>query len=359
MSTYTTSNPKEKIYVGIDVHKKTYSVTILGECIEKKRVSMSASPNALITFLETTYSSKEINTAYEAGFCGFHLHRQLENAGIKNIIVNPASIEIAANQRVKTDKKDSNKIAEHLSQRRLKGVRVPTLKEESKRLLTRTRSQLIVQRVRTGNQIKSKLFLFGLIDCNDENVMSKKYLEHIKTLNLNEELRIAIDCLSNIWLYLSEQINKIDLELQKQAQNDVDLESIYRSVPGLGPISARILANELGDMSQFKNERTLFCFVGLTPSEHSSGESVRQGHITRQGAGRLRKVLTECAWINIRKDPAMAEVFNRISATRGKKRAIIGVARRLIGKIRACFKKRTLYQIGFSKEEKNAKNNEN
>lgn len=140
----------------------------------------------------------------------------------------------------------------------------------------------------------------------------------------------------------------IDLELKKQAQVDLNLETVYRSVPGIGPLSARILANELGDMSQFKNERVLFSFVGLTPTEHSSGESIRQGHITRQGAGRLRKVLTECAWITISKDPAMAEVFNRISLKRGKKRAIIAIARRLIGKIRACFKTNSLYKIGIS-----------
>jgi len=355
MTDFIMNSLKDKVYVGIDVHKRTYSVTALGAGIGKKTASMSASPSALITFLEKHFSDKEINTVYEAGFGGFHLHRQLKASNINNIIVNPASIETAANQKVKTDKKDSYKLAEHLSQNRIKGIRVPTAQEESKRLLTRTRNQLTAHKVRTGNQIKSKLFLFGLIDCNNESVMSKKYLDHIKTLNLNGELKVVIDCLANLWIYLSEQIKNIDLELKKQANIDVNLESVYRSVPGVGPLSARILANELGDMSQFKNERRLFSFVGLTPTEHSSGENIKQGHITRQGAARLRKVLTECAWVNISKDPAMAEVFDRIAARRGKKRAIVAVARRLIGKIRACFKKNTLYKIDIlnTKEAKN------
>jgi transposase len=357
MTILTMSNLKEKVYVGIDVHKRTYSVTVLCDGIGRKTASMSASPNSLISFLEKNYCNLEINTVYEAGFSGFHLHRELMQAGIKNIIVNPGSIEVAANQRVKTDKKDSQKLAEHLSQSRLKGVHVPTLKEETKRLLTRTREQLITQRVRTGNQIKSKLFLFGLIDCNNETVIRQKFLRDIKKLNLNDELKISIDCLTDVWIYLNEKIKIIDLELKQQAQNEPNLEIIYRSVPGIGQLSSRILANELGDMSQFKNERALFNFVGLTPTEHSSGESIRQGHISKQGAARLRKVLTECAWITITKDPAMTEVFNRIAVRRGKKRAIVAVARRLIGKIRACFKSNTLYKINILKEQeaKNAK----
>jgi transposase len=349
---------KGKVYVGIDVHKRTYSVTGLKNGEERKSATMSANPKALISFLENNYSNLEINTVYEAGFSGFHLHRQLESAKIKNIIVNPASIETASNQRVKTDKKDSQKLAEHLCQKRLKGIRIPTLKEESSRLLSRTRSQLIAQRVRTGNQIKSKLFLFGLIDFNNETVMSKKYLENIKKLELSnelEELKITIDCLSDVWFYLSEKIRNIDLQLKKQAQINPNMDLIYQSVPGIGPLSSRILATELGDMSQFKNERALFSFVGLTPTEHSSGESIRQGHISRQGSARLRNILTECAWKNISKDPAMAEVFNRIALRRGKKRAIIAVARRLIGKIRACFKNNTHYKIGISKEEEGKK----
>lgn len=86
---------------------------------------------------------------------------------------------------------------------------------------------------------------------------------------------------------------------------------IYRSVPGIGPISARVLANELGDMSQFSNERQLFSYLGLTPTEHSSGEHVRQGHITRQGKPILRKILTQVAWKAIYLDDSLRKVHER------------------------------------------------
>ena len=83
-------------------------------------------------------------------------------------------------------------------------------------------------------------------------------------------------------------------------------------------------------MRQFRNEKKLFSYTGLTPSEHSSGEHVRQGHISRQGRSILRKILVEASWTAITKDPSLREVYDRLSH-RGGKRAIVGVARRLVG----------------------------
>ena len=350
---------KNQVYVGIDVHKKTYAVTVLDRQSNKKRVTMSASPESLIAFLKNNYSESEINSTYEAGLFGFALHRKLSHCGIKNIVINPSAIEIAANNRVKTDKKDSIKLAEHLSLGRLKGIHIPTLDQENKRLISRTREQLLAHRVRIGNQIKGKLFQFGYINPSDDRAMSKKFLSSLSTFNLSYELKIILDCLSNTWIYLSEQIKIIDNELKNQAKSNPVIESIYQSVPGIGPISSRILANELGDMSQFKNEKSLFSFVGLTPVEYSSGENIRQGHISRQGNSRLRKVLVECAWMTITKDNTLKDVFDRISLRRGKKRAIVAIARKLIGKIRACFKKNTFYEINIHKEDENNKNQKN
>jgi transposase len=134
--------------------------------------------------------------------------------------------------------------------------------------------------------------------------------------------------------------------LQKQADNDEKLESVYRSVPGIGLITSRTLANELGDLSRFKNEKALYSYTGLTPSEYSSGEKVRRGHISRQGSARVRGLLVEAAWRVIDKDEALKEAFERIAKTSGKKRAIVAIARKLIGRIRACFKTGKTYAVG-------------
>ncbi len=95
-------------------------------------------------------------------------------------------------------------------------------------------------------------------------------------------------------------------------------------------------------------EGQLFSYTGLTPCEFSSGEAIRRGHISKQGNSRLRAILVEVAWRAIKKDPALEEFFNRLYPRTGKTRAIIAVARKLIGRIRAAFKKKEFYQLGFS-----------
>jgi transposase len=96
----------KSVFVGIDVHKTTYSVCVVCESEIVGKASMPADAQALLRYLKR-FSEAKISSAYEAGYFGFKLHRTLEESGIKNIVVNPASIEVAANDKVKTDKRDA------------------------------------------------------------------------------------------------------------------------------------------------------------------------------------------------------------------------------------------------------------
>lgn len=337
----------KKVYVGIDVHKKSYSVTAIyrGEII--RRDTMNASAEGLCTYLKNRYSGAQIQAVYEAGFSGFVLHRDLVKSGVHNIVINPASIKVAANDRVKTDRRDSRKLAEQLSKNDLHGIYVPTEQEETQRVLTRTREQIVCSRARVAHQIKSKLHYFGMIKAEDETVVSKSYLEKVLTWEMTPELKMGLTYLVEQWHLLERQLKEIFQKIKEQAKADPFLEKIYRSVPGVGPIIARTFSNELGNLSErFKTEKSLFQFTGLTPSENSSGETVKRGHISRQGSSRLRYYLTEAAWSAIAVDDALKEAFDRIAKTRGKKRAIVAIARKLVGRIRACFRYNQTYQLG-------------
>lgn len=112
------------VFLGMDVHKKTYAVTAICDGVVIKRDTLKANPATLIAYAQKYFVGAKIISAYEAGFCGFHLHRTLVAAGIENIIVDAASIEVAAGNRVKTDKRDSLKIATHLYEGRLKGIHI-------------------------------------------------------------------------------------------------------------------------------------------------------------------------------------------------------------------------------------------
>jgi transposase len=308
---------------------------------------MRASPEGLIRYLKKHFEGSELHTVYEAGFCGFGLHWALVAEGIDNIVVNPASMEVAANDKVKTDKRDSKKQAEQLFRGTLRGIYIPTREEELARVITRTREQVVDQRARVATQIKSKLHYFGVIGFDDERAISESYLKELERKNLSEELLFGLKLLIGEWRFLTRQLKDITKKLEEQAAKNEKLEKVYRSVPGIGPVSSRVLSNELGDLSKrFVNERSLFSFTGLTPSEHSSGDSIRKGHISRQGSSRLRKYLVEIAWRAIEKDKALTNIFERIAKTRGKKRAIIAIARKLIGRVRACFAQGCTYQLG-------------
>lgn len=326
------------VYLGIDVHKKTYSVTAVCEGQVVKKDTLKADPSFLLSYCRKYFSGAMIETAYEAGFSGFHLHRYLEEHGIKNYVVHAAGIEIASGNRVKTDKRDSLRLATQLSVGRLRGIFVPSKEREDARAVTRLRESLIKKRSSTGTQLKALLFQHGLIPYNSRQKVSARWIQNLTKMTLTPGLGFAINQYSEMWISINSQIKMIEKEMIKQAQEDSQLERLYRSVPGIGPVASRTLANELGDMSQFKNERQIFSYAGLTPSEYSSGEHVRQGHISRQGKSVLRKILVQAAWVAIRGDDNLAKIFERVSARAGSKKAIVAIARHLIGRIRACIR---------------------
>lgn len=324
------------VYIGIDVHKKTYAVTAICDGEVVKKDTMTAYPEKLIGYIKKYFKGGKVNTVYEAGFSGFYLHRHLLSQSINNIVVHPASIKVSARDRVKTDKRDSLKMAKELSKGELRGINVPSEKRELFRILTRTRSQLVDTKKRIGNQIKSLSFTQGLIDPNYDTKMSKAWIRKIQEIKMPEELKYSINLLIQLWFDLDSKVNEVLKQLREQAKID-PADIVYRSIPGIGALSARILANEWGDMKHFANEKGLFSYTGLTPSEYSSGEQRRLGNISRQGKSLLRMILIQAAWRNIEKDQRLFKVFERISKTQGKKRAIVAIARKIIGCIRSCF----------------------
>ena len=336
----------ECVYVGVDVHKETYTVTCVCHQQIVKTATVQAEPAGLAASLLRWFPGATLYSAYEAGFSAFVLHRVLTTAGITNIVVNPASIAVAANDKVKTDRRDAKKLAIDLADGRLRGLYIPTEAEELARLLPRTRAQIVEHRATIARQIKAKLHQFGLIAPSSRRMISNRYLREIAAWSLAPELRVSLTLLAEQWRFATRQLIEIRRLLQEQAAAQAELETVYRSVPGIGAVVARTLATERGDMPRLANERALFSYTGLTPSEDSSGPAVRRGHSSRQGSGRVRHLLIETAWRALPRDKVLQELFDRIAATRGKKRAIVAIARRLTGRMRACFRQGTTYAVG-------------
>jgi transposase len=197
-------------------------------------------------------------------------------------------------------------------------------------------------------KIKSKLHYFGYITADNDLKMSEKFITWINSLGLPRELQKSLDIFIESWRVFNRQLVDLQVDLQTQAFEDPESEEVYRSVPGVGLVSARVLANELGDLSKrFKNQDAVYQYTGLTPSEYSSGEHVRKGHIDRQGSSRVRHILIEVAWRAVKIDKALQQSFVRIAYRRGKTRAIVAIARKLIGRMRACFVHHTPYELNL------------
>lgn len=338
------------VYMGIDVHKKTYACVSIcdGEIIKKD--TMTADPMGLIKYIKNQFEGATIKTVYEAGFSGFHLHRELIKSGIKSIVVHPGAIEVASRDRVKTDKRDAKKMAVQLAAGRLECIYVPTLEQEAKRCASRLRDNIVKLRHQVGQKIKSLLFTQGLIFSEDDTILGKTWLnkkiEEVKNLNYPDGFYYTLKRYADQWITFTNDLADIKKEIvAMQTPEENALLMIYQSAPGVGIITALKLKDELGNMKQFSNEKKLFNYLGFTPVEHSSGEHVRQGHISRQGRSMLRHLFIESAWIAIRKDNELHEVYLRLAKTRGGKRAIVAVARRLAGRLRSCVQQGTLYEI--------------
>jgi transposase len=182
----------KKVYMGIDVHKKTYACVSVCDGEVVKKDTMPAEPTTLIAYIKNTFVNGEVTTAYEAGFSGFYLHRKLIEVGIKNIIIHPGSIEIASRDRVKTDKRDAKKIATQLAVGRLRCIYIPTLEQEAKRSMSRLRDNVVRLRHKVGQKFKSLLFTQGLIFGGDDTVICKTWLKKKLTEAKNHYLESCV-----------------------------------------------------------------------------------------------------------------------------------------------------------------------
>lgn len=339
----------EIVSVGIDVHRDHYTVCSILKRVIIQKVTMPSDPKKLILYLRSRFEGAEVRTAYEAGFSGFVLHRALESAGISNIVVHAGSIEVASRDRVKTDSRDSHKLADLLECGRLRGIRIPSIEEEQKRLMHRTREQLMKERCRFVNRIKMKLYQFGL---ESPGRLSLRKLDELLFIpNLSFEVSYSLRKYISHWKSLNNDIHEIDNIMLKRGKSD-NLFKIYSSIPGYGPLTATMLSTELGDMSQFSNERALFSYLGLTPTERSSGDKEIKGHISRQGSPRLRGILVEAAWAAMRTDDYWKNEYQKRTYRMGSKRAIVSIARRLIGVARTLARTNSFYKPQVIIEEK-------
>jgi len=328
---------EKKVYVGIDVHKENWHVTIrtLGEEVFNGRI-----PGSYISFKKVLdrYRGNSVKVAYEAGPFGFWLYDRLTEDGVEALVVPPSTIPIESGNKVKTDKRDSRKLAILLERNMLKRTYVLSEEEREHRDLLRTRRQIVDHRNDVARQIKSKILFYGIpVPFSPKTRLTHRYIAWLKTLAFGTTyLKESLDLLIQLYEYLTQQITRITRKVVALCREKKYHERIKLlcTAPGIGKLTAIELLVELQDMARFKNASQLASYIGLTPAEYSTGEKTRQGRITRCGNKRVRTYLVESTWILITKDPWIRAKYLKLKAIRGGKRAVVAIARRFIIRLR-------------------------
>jgi len=273
----------------------------------------------------------------------------LRGDGVEVIVVPPSLIPIESGNRVKTDKRDSRKLARLLEGNLLKKVFVLTEEERMHRELLRTRQQLVSHRRDVARQIKSKLLFHGISSPFPSKYgWTQKYVQWLRGLPFpSPYLKESLEILVDLYEYLTRQLMKIHrkvVELSRTSKYS-GRAKLLRTAPGVGLLTGMEVLVELQDMGRFRSSEEVASYLGLTPSEYSTGEYTRQGRITRCGDWRVRTALVESSWILITKDPGMRGVYLRLKRLKGSKKAIVAIARRLIIRLRSMLLKNMPYRM--------------
>jgi transposase len=339
----------KEVFVGIDVHKESWQVTVRMDAEEVFHGRIPSQFPALRKILDR-YKGSRIKVAYEAGPCGFGLYDQLREDGVEVLVVAPSLIPVESGNRVKTDKRDSRKLARLLEGNLLKQVHVLSEEERMHRELLRTRHQIVGHRSDVARQIKSKLLFHGISsESAEKQQWTLKYVQWLRGLSLGSQyLKESLEVLIDLYEYLSRQLMRVNRRVAELSRSDKYREKVklLRTVPGVGLLTGMEVLMELQDMRRFRSSEEIASYLGLTPSEYSSGEKSRQGRITRSGNWRLRSALVESSWILIARDHWMRMRYMRLKARKGAKRAIVAIARRLIIRLRSILLSNVPYRGG-------------
>ena len=325
------------VNIGVDVHRRSWRVAARVEGVIVLSGSSPPSYQAFKTLLRR-FDGATVRVAYEAGPAGFALYDRLTQDGVECIVTPPGLIPTESGNRVKTDKIDSYKLARLLEGNLLKRVWVLSAEQRAQRQLVRTRRQISDHRADVMRQLKSLLLFHGIqTPVEGSPQWTPAYLNGLRTIDLGEiYLNLSLRALLDLFDSLSQQKKQLTREVEQLAQSQTYANRVrlLTSIPGVGPLSAMEILVELQDVDRFVRADQLAAYLGLTPSQYSSGERIRMGHITHTGNSRVRTTLIECCWFLIARDPWMLHKYQSIKIRRGAKRAIVAVARLLSLRIR-------------------------
>lgn len=337
------------LFIGIDVHKVKWVVTVRTYDLELKTFSMKPSAEELEKFLLKNYPGAEYRIVYECCFSGFWIYDYFSERGYK-IIVTPTNRIYKDGSIIKTDTIDSRKLALQLSRELLKEVIVPAKRIREYKYIFRIYDK---QKMRQGQILRQiKAFLEQKNHPLKWQKWNKGLLEQLKSLEFEDKLfDLKFRSLLTEYEYIVSQIKDTE-KIIEQIKEDEQLGrriEIIEKINGIGIISAVRMCLYLFDKKdRFESSEKLNHYLGLTPSERSSGDKVVRGRSGICGNRQLRSIIIQLAWMTVRKDGSLLDKFDRVYKKSGsKQKAIVASARKLMTKVYAAVRKDEDYRINI------------
>lgn len=326
------------VFIGLDVDSKSYVINVKDHELMNRLIRIPAHPESFGNYVQKNYNGRRVICAYEAGPTGFGLYDHLISHHIPCLLVSPLAIPKASNQRVKTNRIDAEKIAQHLKNGEVKPVRVPETGYRELRHFIRCREEYVGLIKRSKQRIKALLLAQSLstVIKDTQQSWSNRYILQLQQLSCSPAVKQRLNLLLEDLAYAREKNLYVLKELKNfcAAQEDIRRHmGCLRSIPGIGFITAATVLANIGNPEYLMNPREFAAFVGLVPCESSTGDRVIKGSITHLGNAVLRSLLVEAAWITIRHDKRLFQFYHRIKQKHhpgvGAKKAIVAVARKL------------------------------
>ncbi len=338
----TVSFEGQEIFVGIDVHEKSWYVALRHCHRELEIFCMNPSPEELAEHLKRKYPGAGYQSVYEAGFSGFWAHHQLCELGVKNIVINPADIPTSGKEKArKNDRGDSRKLARELESGSLEAIYIPSPENLELRCVVRRETQIVRNITRVKNRIHGHLHFLGL-----------KFVgwaaRSIKVMTIAAEERDDAALLSMFreLRFLREEKLRVVREERRMLRklNRENIQTCLQSIPGIGFRTGITLHAEFWDMSRFTQE-TLASYTGFAPCLVGSGE-----HETVRSPGKRKKkelhyLLIEAAWRAIGNNPELRARYGALVQKGSSQRAISIVAKKLLFSIRAIWLQQRMYEV--------------
>ena len=342
------------VFAGLDVDKRSISVTFANHQGLLKSLRMPYSVEHLVNHVRKHFPEQKVAFAYEAGPTGYGLHDGLEAQAYRCLIASPSMIPKAPGQRVKTNRLDSRMLAQNLRGGQLKSIHVPTGVYRELRHLTQLRDTFVSEMVGMKLRIKALLLFEGIEfpPAPAGSQWSFMVKAKLRKLPCSSTVRFKLDELLDSLEFNEKRVVKTTQQIRRFCQQDPELSRCMKylmTICGIGWIVASQLLARIGDWRELKNIRQLAGFLGLVPTENSTGERTDRGSITHSGDPRLRSKLIQASWSAIRQDGELREFFRAVCRTHPRniasRVAIVAVARKLSVRISVVLMQQRPYEV--------------